>query len=80
MKIIDLDLVVNTICQDCNECDHKDCPYDCDFIETILAMGREMVYCKDCMCYDTKTGTCNYYKIIKPETGYCNAGICIEEN
>lgn len=76
-KIIDLETVVNVVCQDCNGCDYIDCPYDCDFINVIRGLGKELVICKDCYCF--KDGYCSYYNTTKSETGYCNAGYIIKE-
>ena len=76
-RIVDLVQVANVVCQDCNGCDYADCQYDCDFIHVILGLGTDIVTCKH--CYSYKNGVCGYYNVIKPETGYCNVGINIEE-
>jgi hypothetical protein len=41
-KIVEMEDILNAICQDCGECDHKDCPYedDCSLVEIVSHLSR----------------------------------------
>ena len=80
-KVIELDKLLNAICQDCSGEDYGGCEYinDCSLVNIAQELGYELVHCKDCYFYkatDDKVGSCKCYPgVPKFYNGYCNVGL-----